>query len=304
MAAAAVFTCRLEPGLGSVAYTRGAERHVIDPSTCRDTVIGTVSDHPHPALVGPGGVIAVVRSSGRGRTAKQTIVANGRPAFSETQYYNAIGPGDTPGPIMLLGWSGDARWIFFTIDPGSSASIAADGLVLRVVSVDGGPVHKLGPMLVNENYLAWCGGRMVFSGGGDRLAWHNKRLLAAAPPAWRVRPLAPDRGRAWGAVTCAPGDDAVVVQSQHESEDATFSHGRWALWWIGFDGTERKLTAPPRRFADESPRFAGATLFFVRTRNAHGSLYALDKGRITGPFAELGFNLGYYGHHDWPYLPR
>jgi hypothetical protein len=144
----------------------------------------------------------------------------------------------------------------------------------------------------------------VFTGGGDRLAWHNKRLLAASPPAWRVQAVAPDRGRAWGAVACAPSDDAVVVQSQRESNDATFTKGRWALWRIGFDGTERKLTAPPRHSADESPRFAGTTLFFVRTTNAHGTLYALHEGRIAGPFAELGFNLGYYGHHDWPYIPR
>ena len=22
-------------------------------------------------------------------------------------------------------------------------------------------------------------------------------------------------------------------------------------------------------------------------------------GRITGPIADLGYSLGYYGHHDW-----
>jgi hypothetical protein len=303
-AAAAAFTCRPAPGLGSVAYTRAAKRHVVELATCEDTVIGTVSHPTQARLAGPNGAVAVVRASGRGKTAKQTIYANGRPIFSETQSYKTIGPGDTPGPIMLLSWSGDGRWVFFTIDPGGSASIAADGLILRVVSARGGAVHKLGPALAYSDYLSWCAGRIVFTGGGDRLAWHNKRLLTASPPDWRARPLAPDRGRAWGAVTCAPGGNAVVVQSQRENNDATFSHARWALWQIGFDGAERRLTAPPPRTADESPRFAGNTLLFVRTRRAHGTLFALRNGRTAGPFAELGFNLGYYGHHDWPFAPR
>jgi hypothetical protein len=296
--AAAAFTCRPQPGLGSVAYTRAARRHVVDLGTCRDTVIGTVSARA------PGVPGVTVRSTGHGKTAKQTIWFGGRPIFAETEYYTSIGPGDTPGPIMLLRLSRDRRWLFFTIDPGSSASIAADGLVLRVVSTRGGPVHKLGPMLVSDDRLAWCGGRLVFSGGTDRVAWHNKRLLVASPPNWRVRELVPDRNRAWGSLVCAPDGRAVVVQSQHESEDANFSHGKWALWQIGLDGTERQLTRPPLGAVDESPVYSGKTLFFVRTTRLHGVLYALSKGRVVGPFAWLGYNLGYYGHHSWPFTPR
>jgi hypothetical protein len=293
--AAVAFTCRPQPGLGSVAYTRAATRHVVDLGTCKDTVTGTV---PPRATRVPG---VTVRSTGHGKTAEETIWFRGRPIFSETQYSKSIGPGDTPGPIMLLRLSSDRRWLFFTIDPGSSASIAADGLVLRVVSTHGGRVHELGPMLSTNDRLAWCGGRLVFSGGGDRIAWHNKRLLTASPPSWRVRELVPDRDRAWGTLACAPDGRSVVVQSQRESMDANFNHGKWALWQIRFDGTEQQLTHPPRGSVDESPAFAGKTLFFVRTARAHGVLYALSNGRVVGPFARLGFNLGYYGHHFWPY---
>jgi hypothetical protein len=296
--AAVAFTCRPQPGLGSVVYTRAARRHVVDLATCKDTVIGTAS--PRPPRV-PG---ATVRSTGHGKQAKETIWFGARPIFSETQYTKSIRPGDTPGPILLLRLSGDRRWLFFTIDPGSSASIAADGLVLRVVSTHGGRVHKLGPMLTTNDRLAWCGGRLVFSGGGDRVAWHNKRLLTASPPDWRVHELVPDLDRAWGTLVCAPDGRSVVVQSQRESMDANFNHGKWALWQIGLGGTERQLTRPPHGSVDESPTFAGTTLFFVRTTRAHGILYALRKGRVVGPFAWLGFNLGYYGHHSWPYTPR
>jgi hypothetical protein len=296
--AAAAFTCRPERGLGSVAYTRAAIRHVVDLSTCRDRTIGTVSSRP-PRLPG-----ATVRSTGRGKTAKETIWVNGRPIFSETEYYRTIGPGDTPGPIVLLRFSGDRRWLFFTIDPGGSGSIAADGLVLRVVSTRGGRVYKLGTMLPTDDRLAWCDGRLAFSGGGDRVAWHNKRLLTASPPDWRVRPLVSDRGRAWGTLTCSPDGQSVVVQSQRESPAAGFMDAKWALWRVGLDGSERQLTTPPAGSADETPKFAGNTLLFVRTTKLHGTLYALHDGRLAGPFAWLGFSLGYYGHHAWPYTPR
>ena len=80
-----------------------------------------------------GRFAASVRATGTGRTAKQTIWVTDRrsgashPVFSETEYYTRIGSGDTPGPIILLRWSGDDRWIFFTVDPGGSASIARMG---------------------------------------------------------------------------------------------------------------------------------------------------------------------------------
>lgn len=297
-AVAAAFACRPAPGLGTVAYTRAAKRHVVDLSTCADRVIGTVSFR-RPRLPG-----VTVRATGKGRGAKQTIWFRGRPIFSETEYYTQTGPGDTPGPIELLRLSPDRRWLFFTIDPGSSASIAADGLILRAISTRGGPVHKLGRMLADADHLAWCGGRLVWSGGGDRIAWHNKRLLTASPPDWRVHELVADGDRAWGALVCVPGSRAVVVQVQRESEDANFFHAKWALWRIGFDGSERRLTRPPAGSADESPSYSRGTLFFVRTTRLRGVLYALRGARLAGPFVQLGFDSGYYGHHAWPYAVR
>jgi hypothetical protein len=276
-----VLACAPHPGLGPIRYVRAALVHVVDASTCADHELGR--NRALPAH------LAGVRI--RTTKAAQTLLVDGRPIFTETQRYRTIGPGDTPGPIMLLGRS--RRWIFFTTDPGGSASIAADGLILRVIDARGGRVHKLGPLLPYPDYLTWCGGRLVFSGGGDRLAAHNKRLLAAGPPDWRPRPLVADRGRAWGSVTCAPDGRGVVVQVQHESNDPSFFATHWALWRIGLDGTERRLTSPPAGSADESPRFVRGTLLFVRSRRGRGVLEPLG--------VPLGFDVGYYGHHAWRY---
>lgn len=304
VAAAVVLSCRPQPGIGTAVYQRGRTQHVLDLSTCRESVETRPRVPPASPFQAPDGTVATIRATGHGRTAKQTLWAGSRPVFTETEYYKAIGPGDTPGPIELLGWSGDSRWIFFTIDPGGSGSIAADGLILRVVSARGGRVHKLGSMLAYPDYLAWCGGRLVWSGGAGRLATSDKRLLAAAPPSWRPAPVVRDPGVAWGSVICAPGGRSVVVQSQPASDDASFFHTRWSLWQVGLDGTRRRLTAPPAHFADDSPRYSGGSLLFVRSRNGYGTLYALQAGSVVGPFAALGYDTGYYGHHDWAYAVR
>ena len=296
--AAAATLCRPAAGVGEVRYTRGRFVHVLDASTCTDRLVRHAAEEkPRTVVRSPSGRVA--RIEGTPRSIAEYIVVDGRRIFRETQRYKTIGPGDTPGPIVLFGWSGDSRWLFFTTDPGASMSIAADGLTLRAISVTGGRVHKLGTMLMYSDYLAWCGGRLVWSGGGDRLAVHDKRLLTASPPDWRPRPLVPARGRAWGSVTCTPDGRAVVVQTQRESNVANFWLANWSLWRIGLNGSEQRLTSPAKTYADDSPRYAGTTLLFVRSHKGHGVLRTRG-----GPLASLGFDTGYYDHHAWPYSVR
>jgi hypothetical protein len=298
-----VLACTPHPGLGTVVVTRPpAIVQALDLSTCKGRNGLTTS----PGL----DRYATVRATGNGKTAKQTIWVTDRrtrrshPVFSETEYYKTIGPGETPGPIVLLGWSGDARWIFFTIDPGGSGSIMADGLTLQVVSVNGGAAHRLAPMLAYPDYLAWCGGRLVFSAGIDRVAVHDKQLDVASPPDWRVRPLVRSPGRSFGSLVCAPNGRSVVVQSQASSTDADFFGTHWSLWRVGLDGSTARLTSPPAHHADESPDFHAGVLYFVRSERGRGELYALRGTRLLGPLLSLGYSAGYYGHRAWPYTVR
>ena len=209
-------------------------------------------------------------------------------------------PAGMPGPLGLVGWSPDSKRLLFYIDPQGSASLAADGLTLRTVSTRGGPVRTIAQMLMNSNYLTWCGRRLVLTAGGDRIATTNKRLAVATAPDWRARTLVPGR-RAWGAVTCAPNGRSVIVQSQPDQNDGNFFHTHWALWRVGLDGSLTRMTSPPRGYADESPGISrdGRTILFVRSRHGVGRLYALRDGKLVGPLLSLGYSLGYYGHQDW-----
>jgi hypothetical protein len=313
---AAVFAlagCPKDASLGSVTFVRAGSVHRVSLADCVDRVLGSApKPRPQPIVSTDGRLVATVRSSGTGRTAKQTIwiadrrSGRSRPVFSETQYYKTIGPGDTPGPIVLLGLSGDDRWVFFTIDPGGSGSIMADGLVLRVVSTAGGAVHKLGVTLAYTDYLAWCGGRLVFTGGGYREAARNKRLLVASPPDWRPRAPWSAPGRAFGSVACAPDGRSVAVLSQPASDDPGFFSTRWQLWRVGLDGSHALLDQPPAGSADESPRWShdGRSILFVRERRGVGTLMLWRDGAVAGPVASLGYSLGYYGHHDWEFAWR
>jgi hypothetical protein len=177
-----------------------------------------------------------------------------------------------------------------------SASLSADGLPISIAG------HRVGTVLGYGDYFAWCGGRAVFSAGGDRIAGHHKRLEAAAPPGWRPRAVVRAPGRAFGSVACAPGGRAVVVQSERDAGvEMSSTQAHWSLWRVGFDGSMQRLTSPPPGSSDDSPRVGrDGTVFFVRSHGDRGRIYALRGHRMLGPFASLA-SAGYYGHHAWPY---
>jgi hypothetical protein len=298
VAAAAAIACTPQPGLGTATYVRGAVQHVLDLGTCRE--------RPSPAPAARMG--AIVSPDGRltadvrGAAGKQAIRVGGKTVLALPRWSPNARNG-SPGPIMLLGWSGDSRWIFYAIDPMGSQSIIADGVFVRAVSLDG-TSRAVAPALANDDYRAWCGGRLILTAGLDRIAAHNKRLVVAAPPTWTTRALVSAAGRAWGSLACAPDGRSVVAQSAPDAgTDMSSVLAHWSLWRVGLDGSQRRLTSPPAGYSDDSPRYSGdgRTLFFVRSRTGVGRLYALRSGRLLGPFASLGFQLGYYGHHAWPY---
>src|SRR4051812_7698216 len=131
VAAAAAVACTPVRGLGSLAYTRGGHRHVVDLGTCRDRVAPA---QRRGVFRSPDGRwTATLRESGKQQTIE--VTARGKRGYAVLTLPRA------PGPLMLLGWSGDSKWVFYAIDPMGSASLIADGIRLRAVSIQEGGVH-------------------------------------------------------------------------------------------------------------------------------------------------------------------
>jgi hypothetical protein len=266
---------------GNLTYVREAKTHVVSLRSCTDRVMKT------PAARTP---LAGATTTGQ-TPGVQRLYVHGRLVFTHWE----------TGPFVPLKLSGDGRWLFFFVDEYGANSAILDGVPLLVVPTRGGPVHDLGVTLPYSFSLTWCGGELVYTPGSDRVAIDGKRLAAAAPPDWHPRALWDDPSRSFGTPSCEPGRDAVAVLSQHTSTNANFFATRWRLWRVGLDGSRHVLDIPPPGWADEQPAWSpdGASIAFVQERNGYGRIMVLSNRRLYGPVAELGYGLGYYGHHDW-----
>jgi hypothetical protein len=296
LAALTLASCPHAASLGHLTYVRGTTAHVLSFATCADRAAG----HARPAPPPVRGVSVRVRHRRGARYGTQSIVVDGRVVRTVREDFRGA-PAGKPGPVVVRSRSTDGRWVLFSIDPYGSASIAADGLLVQALDVRTGRVRPLAVVLGDAGELAWCGRTIVLAAGGDRIATHHKRLLAATPPGWRLRPLWRDSDRAFGSPACAPDGRSVAVLSQRDSTNADFFSTRWQLWRVALDGSRTLLDAPPAGWADESPLWSprGDALLFVRERRGTGRAMLLRQGILFGPVANLGYSLGYYGHHDW-----
>lgn len=285
----------------------GAREHVVDLGSCRDRVVPGRVPQRRPLVSPDGRYVAAVAAAHRKGAARgsMTIVVRDRRTgrthgvYTVAERYDRV-PAGTPGPLGLVGWSHDSRWIFFYIDPMGSESILADGALVRVVPIVGGRVHVLGTMLPYPGYSTWCGGRLVLTMGGDRIAMRNKRLVTTDPPDWTLTPLTHGATRSWSATACAPDGKSLIAESQPSAAPNDNLKPRWSLWRVSFDGTTTRLTRPPRGLSDESPSVSrdGRSILFVRERNGEGTLLALRDGRVHALFP-LPQRLEYYGYTDW-----
>jgi hypothetical protein len=254
-----VVACTPHPGYGSVLLRNGAQRRIVDLATCRSRALPK------------GGTVLHVRG--------RTVVAAPRGSS-----------------VANLGASPDGRWQLFAIDPMSSVSVAADGLAVKAVAVRTKRVRTIATGLIYGDYRAWCGNRLVMTAGGGRMSTHHKWLIVTSPPAWRVRVLVRDPGRAFGALAC--DGESVVVQSARDSGLDYTRSTPWSLWRVSLaTGALHRLTSPPAGSHDDAPRVTSTgKILFVRTRHHVGTLYGLG----AGPLLALGRDPDeYYGHRGW-----
>jgi Tol biopolymer transport system component len=175
--------------------------------------------------------------------------------------------GQDVGP-EVAGWSPDGKWIFFQPDPFNSASIAMDGLPLDAVPVAGRPRPvQVVPTMLSQP-LAWCGGRLVVSAGGERFTFHQKHLVAAAPPAWSTSPASRDSSLGWMQSACDPAGTWVAAVAAPNTDVILFARPS-ELWVLRADGSSAHALVGTGggRYQMNQPRWSadGRWVLFSRT---------------------------------------
>jgi Tol biopolymer transport system component len=223
-----------------------------------------------------------------------------------------------PGEFLTLaGWSPDGRWLLFWTASMCSASLAADGWPLEAVPATGGsPVRVVPHMLLYDDFLSWCGNRLIAAAGPDRQSNSYSKLMSAAPPGWRAQTIQPARALSWVSPRCAPGGRVLAAAAGPNSNRAQFGIQHRSIWLLRPSGEViRRLTLPPATdLSDEAPRFSrdGRWVMFVRSRVlpvriGGASADTLELERATGAGGAVpivSFTSGdfsYYDHFDWPY---
>lgn len=231
-------------------------------------------------------------------------------------------PREVLAPPWLYGFSPDGRWLIFWEDTQNSASLAADGLPLNALKVDGGRPIQITVALRYRDFVTWCGNKLVFviSRGGRRVTL-SSGIATAAAPQWRPRTILPPGGpTSWNSVACPTGKAAaqdggrIVVAAGPSSDNPRFGQEHRSLWLAApTQGTQPRLLSRTARLAgetDELPMWSGdgRWIVFVRTKqqrgiHARGSLYAIGPlgDKVIGPIAAVGRTGNYYGAYGWRY---
>ncbi|MGH2893541.1 MAG: hypothetical protein ACRDPM_09785, partial [Solirubrobacteraceae bacterium] len=216
-------------------------------------------------------------------------------------------------------WSPDWRWLLYWARSMCSASLSADGWPLEAVPADGShvPARAVAHMLLDPDFLTWCGGRLIAASTPSRETQLGSRLLATGPPAWHQRTIAPATRLSWVSPTCAPSGSVLAAAAGPRTTDAGFGVQHRSIWLLSPSGAivRRLTTAPADDLSDEAPRFSrdGRWILFVRSRViTHGStaisqdtleLVRAARGgpAVAVPVATFTSNdFSFYDHFQWP----
>ncbi|HEY1689168.1 MAG TPA: hypothetical protein VGF95_09930 [Solirubrobacteraceae bacterium] len=219
----------------------------------------------------------------------------------------------------IAGFTPNGQDALFWSDVSGSASIAADGLPLDAVPLEGGKLRTLVPiMLPYDDYIADCGSSLLVATGRARESNVGKTLALLSPPTFKVAPLRQlSKAQSWTTPSCSAGGE-IATAAGPSRQEAHFGLERRAIWLLSSARSRpQRLTSPAPNVTDELPRIAanGRYILFIKTETGAngtgpGTLELLDlaagkpksKPKLVGPIAQLGSVGSYYGHYPWAQL--
>ena len=319
---------RLPLGRGVIAWTWGASEPMLYGITGGGVLVAAAPHGPRRKIAtgvntGSFGIDSPLALSPNGQAVAVDRSACQPPTVGELDTVNLRTGARTvavrrPGAFFTLaGWSADGHWLLFWAASQCSGSLAADGWPLEAVPASGGAAVRVVPhMLLYDDYLSWCGSRLIVAAGPDRQSNMDSKLLSVAPPGWRARTMQPARTLSWVSPSCASTGNLLAAAAGPNSADAGFGVEHRSIWLLqSIEGGARRLTLPPASdLSDEAPRFSrdGRWLMFVRSHVISSGVVASSRDTIElvrtdgagGTIPILSFSSGdfsYYDHFDWPY---
>lgn len=282
-------------------------------------VIGAPGRPRRRLLPNGWGANSVVTSSDGEIAVTRAVVP--QPAASSASIWTLTASGGRPqlayqapprtAELSLATFAPGGGAVAFWVSRWGSASLAADGLPLRLVPLRGeaSPVRLANAVLVNSEMVVPCGESLLFVSGAGREETLDKRLEVASPvDGWHPRALT-SASRSTISPSCfRAGGEAVAATGR--SRPWRHADARRSIALISTRGSRsRMLTKPPFHGSDESPRFlvGGRWVLFVRDRltrdgvDGAGYLIAADgrSARPIGPLFTVGRSADSFGATSW-----
>lgn len=320
------------PGVGQIAWSPSADRlayisdgnlMLVNANGMQEVAVGPVSSgegkQAQALAWSPDGAWlafeAVVGTGGKAPRKQGLWRVKADGSHEQTVY---LSPHPAQAQSHLAGWSPDGKSILFWQGI-LSASFAADGQGLMIVSASGGTPRRIVPiMLPYSSFLAWSpsGHTLAVIEGGGRQTWANKHLatvtnasaphtlskrrLAVIDPAWSLD------GHALavaGEPSASPGEASIV--------HATASR---RIWLIQADGSAARQLTNQSSFEDEHPEWSRteSAILFARIHDKRAELWLMDADgsdlhRVVAELTPSPLALNDYGHIPWAaaydYLP-
>jgi Tol biopolymer transport system component len=224
--------------------------------------------------------------------------------------------------LELAGWWPHGSGLLYWTEPSGSASLAADGLPLSVVSLPGRRSRRLvGTMLVHLSWLAFApGGRTVaVVSGGDREIWLGHKRVTRCRPTGGCTPVTqPSSVVSLDPAWSPYGRRLVFARASASGPFGPHGHADFSPYWIrrwqatsrlwvsSADGSSAKPLAATGPGALNPVWGSDGSLLFIRD----DSVWLLPSGaagpvRVTGPldaFTGLASYQTYYGYVPYPQL--
>ncbi len=217
-----------------------------------------------------------------------------------------VTPG-TKAPPQVAGWSADGRWVLFFSRFANKAGVPLNA----APTVGGAWANVFDPVLPYNDFLSWCGKRLVVSGGAKQLPSEGNQILVTGPPRWHFHNLSADFSRSWIWPACSPDGRWIAATAMPNRPQSPPGHGVRSLWLLSTDGKRRARLTDTRKAAYEVPRWSADGRFvLVVSRGLEPSspgvlvLLRIDPfsgnaRRVPGAVAHLGSVPGERGHTDW-----